>query len=105
MIATIVLTEQYSVIQKQHFTEQSYNAKNYVCLKTFGDILENLRTVKRFQNKNSVMVSSAISLNGKLPLKFIHKGLKINVECYKLEVLATQLLLHDDRLYPSSHQK
>lgn len=90
--------------EKLFCTEQSYNAKNDVVYSaTFEDIPENFRTVKRFQNKNSVMVWAAVSHNGKLPLKFIDKGVKINAEYYKQEVLTTHLLPHANRLYPKKN--
>ena len=43
------------------------------------------------------------SHNGKLPLKFIVKVIKINAEHYKQKVLATHLLPHADRLYPKKN--
>ena len=87
--------------EKLFCTELCFNAKNYVAYSTtFEGIPENLRTVKRFQNKNSVMIWGEVSNNGKLPLKFIDKGVKINAEFYKQGILATHLLLKVDRLYP-----
>ena len=44
--------------EKLFYSEQSYNTKNDVIYsETFDDIPENLRTVKRFQNQNSVWVA------------------------------------------------
>ncbi len=44
--------------EKLFCTEQCYNAKNYVVYsaRLLDDITENLRTVKSFQNMNSVMI-------------------------------------------------
>ena len=67
--------------------EYSYNA-NDVCLPTFGNIPETLRIVKYFQNKYFVMVWAAMSRSGKLPEKFIDKGVEFNAECCKQETLA-----------------
>ena len=81
--------------------KQSYNAKSDVVYSaTFDDIPEILRTVKCFQNENSIMVWAAVSHNEKLSLKFMHKGLQINAEYYKQEILAAHLLPNADRLYP-----
>ena len=54
-------------------------------------------------NKNSIIVWAVASHNGKLPLKFIDKGLKINAEHYKQEIFVTDLLPHADRLYPKEN--
>ena len=53
--------------------------KMMLIAETFDDKPKNLRIVKRFRNKNSVMVTVAVSHNGKLSSKFIVRGLKINV--------------------------
>ena len=60
---------------------------------------QNLRIVKRFQSKNSVVVWDAVSHSGKLLLKFIDKKLKIIAEYCTQEILAAHLLLHADRFY------
>lgn len=87
--------------EKLIWTEQRYNAKiDVVYSATFRDIPENLGTVKRFQKKKILMVWAPVPNNGKLPLKFIHKGVKVNAEYYKQEILATHLLPHADKLHP-----
>ena len=65
--------------------------------------LKNLRTFNCFQNKISVMVWFAMSCNGKLPLKFIDKRLKISAEYYKQKILATHLFPYVDKLYPKKN--
>ena len=70
--------------EKLFCREKIYNAKNDVVYsETKNDIPENLRTVKRLLKKNSVMVWTAVLQKGKLSLKFIDKGEKINSEYYK----------------------
>ena len=67
--------------------EQNYNAKNddgYSA--TSCNIPENLQTVMCHQIKNSVMVWAAVLSNGKLPLKFINKEVKIYAKYYKQEM-------------------
>ena len=59
---------------------------------------ENLRAVKLFQKKNSIVVWAAVLHNGKRILKFFNKRLKISAEFYKEELMVTQLLQHIDRL-------
>ena len=68
--------------EKLFCTEKKYDAKNDLSA-TKNDIPENLRTVKRLLKKNSVMVWTAVLQKGKLSLKFIDKGEKINSEYYK----------------------
>ena len=71
---------------------QYHNAQNvHVYGLSFEDILEHLRTVQKFQSASAVMVWAAISYNGKLPLVFIDRGVKINAEYYQREVLEAHL--------------
>lgn len=87
--------------EKLFCTEQSYNSKNDVVYSVaFEDIPAEKRTVQRFQNKNSVMVWGAISENGKLPLVFIDKGVKINGQFYQNEVILKHLVPEAAKLYP-----
>ena len=70
-------TKVESANQKSFCMEKNYNIKNEIAYSTtFDDRSQNLRTVKRFQNKNFVMVSFSISYNERLSLKFIDKDLK-----------------------------
>lgn len=88
--------------EKLFLTEQCHNAKNDVVYSlSFEDIPEEQRTVKRFQNKSSVKVLGAISENGKLPLLFIDKGIKINGDFYRQEVILNHLVPEAKKLYPS----
>ena len=75
--------------EKLFCTEQSYDAKNNVVNWTiFNNMLENLWTVKCFQNKDFAMIWAAISHNGKIDSK-IHgwKTLKNNAGYYQSEIL------------------
>lgn len=64
---------------------------------TFGNIFESLQTVKYFQNKNFVMVWTAVLENGNLCLKFTDKRKKI--QCEILQTGHTGYLPHAGRLY------
>lgn len=87
--------------EKLFNTEAKFNAQNdriyALCIE---DVSEKVRTVSTFQNKNSVMVWTGICQNGKLPLKFVDKGVKIDQEYYKNEILETTLLHNIGSLYP-----
>ena len=69
----------------------------------FKDIPGNLRAIKYFQNKSTVTIWGAVSNNGKLPLKFIDKEVKINAEFYKQDILAIYVLPYTDRLHPKKN--
>ena len=45
-------------------------------------IPRNVRTIPRYQNASGVMVFGAFSKEGKLPLKFIDRGVKINQQLF-----------------------
>lgn len=47
---------------------------------TLEDMPENFQIAKHLQRKNSIMVCTAVSENGKLPLKYINKKVKIRCE-------------------------
>lgn len=70
---------------------QSYK-NDFVCLPILENIPINHLTVKRFQKKSPVIVCVALSKNGILPMKSIHKKAKINLEHYILDIPATHLL-------------
>ncbi|CAF0950007.1 unnamed protein product [Didymodactylos carnosus] len=57
-------------------------------------------TVQRFQKSRSTMIWGAISYNGKIPLKFVEKGAKINAEYYQDEILESTLKPNISTLYP-----
>ena len=89
--------------EKVFVIQQSFNPKNdAVYSASFEDIPEHKRTVQRFQNSSSVMVRGAVSHNGKLPLVFIDKGVKINGAYYQSEILQSQLEPNADELYPNA---
>lgn len=74
--------------EKLFVLEQSHNAQNdRLWAENIQDIPYNQRNVPRFQSAPSVMVWGAVCKRGKLPLVFIDKGVKINAEYYKTEVL------------------
>lgn len=74
--------------EKLFVLEQSHNAQNdRLWAAKMADIPENQKYVPRFQGAPSVMVWGAVCTRGKLPLIFIDKGVKINAEYYKTEVL------------------
>lgn len=87
--------------EKLFVVQQSHNAQNdRVYGVKFEDIPEQKRTVQRYQNSSSVMVWGAVSHNGKFPLKFIEKGVKVNAEYYITEILESHLKPEVQRLYP-----
>lgn len=71
--------------EKLFRTEQRYNTENNIVYSAiFENTLETIRTIKCFQKKKKyVKVCAAVSKKGKLPLKFIDKGLKANAEYFK----------------------
>lgn len=86
--------------EKLFVLEQHHNAQNdRLWSVSFKDIPENERSVPRFQSASSVMVWGAICKRGKLPLVFIEKGVKINAQYYKTEVLEKVLLPNLQKLY------
>lgn len=90
--------------EKLFITEEKFNAQNdRIYSLAIEDIPENLRTVSTFQNKNSVMVWAAISYQGKIPLKFVDKGVKINKEYYRDEILESTLKPSIDSLFPEGN--
>lgn len=87
--------------EKLFMVQQYHNAQIVrVYGLSFEDIPEHLRTVQRFQNASAVMVWAGISHNGKLPLVFIDRGVKINSDYYQKEVLEAQLKPEASQLYP-----
>jgi hypothetical protein len=66
----------------------------------FEDVPENLRTVQTFQKPGSIMVWGAVGWNGKIPLKFVEKGVKIDGRYYRNEILESTLKPNASTLYP-----
>ncbi len=87
--------------EKLFVVEQKYNPQNdRIYALSIEDIPENIRTVQRFQKSRSTMIWGAISYNGKIPLKFVEKGAKINAEYYQDEILESTLKPNISTLYP-----
>ncbi|CAM4936437.1 unnamed protein product [Rotaria socialis] len=86
--------------EKLFIVEQKYNRQNdRIYSLSIEDIPENIRTVQRFQNPRSTMVWSAVSYNGKIPLKFVEQGVKINAKHYQNEILTSTLMPNISTLY------
>ena len=65
---------------------------------TFKDMSEcTFEQSNTFKTGVLLWFGGAVPNNGKLPLKFIDKGVKIGAELYKQDILATHSLLHTDR--------
>lgn len=87
--------------EKLFITETKLNAQNdRIYGLAIEDIPEQLWTVSSFQNKNAVMVWGAIGYEGKIPLKFVEKGVKINKEYYRHEILESGLKPNVPSIYP-----
>lgn len=86
--------------EKLFVLEQSVNSQNDRCYGvSISSIPEDIRSVKRFQNKSSIMVWGAICSRGTLPLIFIDKGVKINQQYYLENVLKNNLLPEAHKLF------
>lgn len=86
--------------EKLFLLQESHNTQNdRVYATSLDNIPTNKRQVQRFQNVSSVMVWGAISRRAKLPLVFIEKGVKINQQYYKDEVLKKFLLPEAKKIY------
>lgn len=86
--------------EKNFVLQQSFNAQNdRVYAASIQDIPSSIRAVQRFQNHTSVMVWGAISAEGRLPLLFIDKGVKINAAYYVKEVLEKHLKKHTSTMF------
>ena len=103
------LLEQYGSTDLEHLVfsdeklfgvQESFNPQNTrVYSLTIEDIPERLRTVQRFQNEGKVMVWCALSKKAKFPMFFVEKGVKINAQYYKDNLLEPFLKVHGDRIY------
>jgi inhibitor of nuclear factor kappa-B kinase subunit alpha len=87
--------------EKMWLLQESHNAQNdRIYAVSTREVPQQVRTVQRFQNSSAVMVWGGVSHNGKLPLIFIDKGVKINKEVYRKEILDGHLKVEAPRLYP-----
>ncbi|CAF2866706.1 unnamed protein product [Rotaria sp. Silwood2] len=87
--------------EKMFVAEQKYNAQNdRIYALSIEDIPENVRTVQRFQKSSSIMIWGAIFYSGKISLKFVEKGVKINAKHYRDEILESTLKPNISTLYP-----
>ena len=81
--------------------------KNYSCLSaplavygvSLQEIPRNVRAIPHYQNASGVMVFSAFSKEGKLPLKLIDRGVKINQQLYLNDILKSHVKPHADRMF------
>ncbi|CAF1015630.1 unnamed protein product [Didymodactylos carnosus] len=88
--------------EKLFVVEAKLNAQNdRIYSLAIEDIPENLRTAQRFQKSASMMIWGVISHNGKIPLKFVDKGIKITARYYQDEILRSTLKPNVDSLYPN----
>jgi transposase len=86
--------------EKLFVLEQCHNPQNdRIWAASIKNIPEKYKNVQRYQNAMSVMVWGAFSKRGKLPLVFIDKGVKINANYYKTEVLEKVLLPNMQSMY------
>ncbi len=87
--------------EKLFTVEEKFNAQNdRIYAMAIEDLPENLRTVQRFQKSSSVMVWAGVGYNGKIPLKFVDPGVKINAVYYQNEILQSTLMPNVGSLYP-----
>lgn len=86
--------------EKLFLLQNYHNSQNdRVYAKCLSDIPIEQMAVERYQNASGVMVWGGISKRGKLPLKFIERGVKINAEYYLKEVLENHMLPYANALF------
>ena len=74
--------------EKIFTVEEKFNKQNdRIYAASIEDIPEEMRTVPRFQLLSSFMVWAGMSAQGKLPLKFVERGVKVNKAYYQREIL------------------
>ena len=79
--------------EKLFTVEAAFNHRNdRVLSKSLQDIPSGLKKVRRTQNPALVMVWAAASSDGKSPLIFIPKGIKINKKVYIDKILKDGLM-------------
>lgn len=87
--------------EKLFVVEEKFNAQNHrIYAMAIEDVPKKIRNVQRFQNKSSTMVWAGVGYNGKIPLKFIKKGVKINSRYYIDEILQSTVDPNVYTLYP-----
>lgn len=90
--------------EKLFLLQESHNPQNdRIWTISTKELPCNLLHVQRFQNVSSVMVWGAICERGKLPLVFIEKGVKVNQNYYKDEVLKKILLPEAQKLFKNDY--
>ena len=88
--------------EKLFSVEETFNRQNNrIYALSVEDIPEEMRNVERFQHADKVMIWAAVSKKGKFPLVFVEKGIKINAEYYKSNILESVLKPHGDSIYPN----
>ena len=74
--------------EKIFTVEEKLNKQNdRIYAAAIEDIPEEMRTVPRFQSPSSFMVWAAMSAQGKFPLVFVERGVKVNQRYYQREIL------------------
>lgn len=86
--------------EKLFTVEAAFNHQNdRILAKSMNAIPESMKKVRRSQKPASVMVWAAVSSEGRSPLVFIDKGVKINKEVYVKEILEGALVPWTNSLY------
>lgn len=74
--------------EKIFTVEEKLNKQNdRIYAASVEDIPEEMRTVPHFQSPSSFMVWAAVSAQGKFPLVFVKRGVKVNGNYYQREIL------------------
>ena len=76
---------------------------NRVLSKSLQDIPPCLKKVRITQTSASVMIWAAVLSEGKSPLNFVAKGIKINKEVYINEILKDGLMPLTRGMYPNAN--
>jgi transposase len=86
--------------EKMFTLERPLNRQNdRVYGATLSDIPRRYLCIPRYQNASAVMVFGAFSKKGKISLKFIDRGVKINKEYYKRHVLQELVIPEANKMY------
>jgi len=86
--------------EKMFTLERTLNRQNdRVYGASLSEIPRSQRSIPRYQNASAVMVFGAFSKKGKIPLKFIDRGVKINKEYYKRHVLQDLVVPEAEKMY------
>ena len=86
--------------EKLFMLQQAHNPQNdRVWSVSLNDIHSSERFVERKQGSKSIMVWAAVSIEGKWPLLFIDKGVKINSQYYLDTVLRDHVLRYAPMLF------